>query len=62
MPTAKTHWRRWCRRAGGSKATGRDQGGRGKCGEHERGHGTDAEASEGSSPRRGGSGAATSLR
>jgi hypothetical protein len=42
----------------GSKATGRARGGRGECGEHERGHGTGAEALEGGGPRRGGLAAA----
>jgi hypothetical protein len=42
-------------RAGGSKAIERAQGGRGECGEHKHGHGTGTEASEGSSPRWGGS-------
>jgi hypothetical protein len=58
MSVAGLRQRRGCGCARVSKASGRAQGGQGECGEHERGHGTDAEAPEGSSPRRGGSAAA----
>jgi hypothetical protein len=51
VSVAELRRRRGRGHAGGSKAMGRAQGGRGDCSEHERGYGTDAEAPEGSHPR-----------